>query len=236
MYAQQFDGGVGVAYTLQVNGSNIEDGDIVVSTDKGYQLSKQPYDPGISGVVTENPAVVFTVDNTNFPVLSSGNALVMVSGQNGPIKKGDFITTSDKAGVGMKANQSGYVLGAALENFNPQKKTDQKKINVSINIHYLLTTEPNTAASLMDVFRLSKLAAYESPSTVFKYVVAAVILISSFLLGFISFGRIARTGIEALGRNPLAGKIIQLGIFLNVTITVAIILAGLVLSYLVLRL
>jgi F0F1-type ATP synthase membrane subunit c/vacuolar-type H+-ATPase subunit K len=62
------------------------------------------------------------------------------------------------------------------------------------------------------------------------------VVILSFILGFISFGRIANTGVEALGRNPLAGKMIQFGIFLNVLITISIVIAGFALAYFVLRL
>jgi hypothetical protein len=83
---------------------------------------------------------------------------------------------------------------------------------------------------------LTAVATTEEPTVVFKYFLAGMILLLSFVIGFFSFGRIANTGIEALGRNPLAAKIIQLGIMLNVLITVAIIGSGLVMAYFVLRL
>jgi len=54
------------------------------------------------------------------------------------------------------------------------------------------------------------------------------------LLGFVAFGRVAGRGVEALGRNPLAARVIQLGIFLNVFITVAIIAAGILVAILIL--
>ncbi|HRN96392.1 MAG TPA: hypothetical protein PLD54_03025, partial [Candidatus Levybacteria bacterium] len=76
----------------------------------------------------------------------------------------------------------------------------------------------------------------EEPTTVFKYFLAGLIMVLAFVIGFFSFGRIANTGIEALGRNPLASRMIQLGIMLNVLITVAIIASGLVMAYFVIRL
>src|SRR5690606_13105237 len=137
--------------------------------------------------VTENPAVVFSTEEGNHAVISSGNAVVIVSGENGPIKEGDQITSSSVAGVGMKATRTGYVIGTALEDFNPTNPSDQKKIAVSINIYYFIEKPQNVSSSLLDIFNLSALATYESPSQVLKYVVAAIILIASIVLGFISF-------------------------------------------------
>jgi len=66
-------------------------------------------------------------------------------------------------------------------------------------------------------------------------VVAAFIVIISFIFGFLSFSRVAARGVEALGRNPMAKKTIQLGILLNVIITLGIIVAGLLLATAILK-
>jgi F0F1-type ATP synthase membrane subunit c/vacuolar-type H+-ATPase subunit K len=72
--------------------------------------------------------------------------------------------------------------------------------------------------------------------TVFKYFIAALIVFASFFFGFYIFGRVAGKGVEALGRNPLASKMIEMGIVMNVVITVVIILSGLGLALVILRL
>ncbi|MGI5826506.1 MAG: hypothetical protein ACOX50_03780 [Patescibacteria group bacterium] len=87
----------------------------------------------------------------------------------------------------------------------------------------------------MDILKLSSLATYEEPRTVFKYVMAALVVVLSFVLGFLSFGRVASRGIEALGRNLLAGKMIQFGIIVNVAITIAIVASGLGVALFILR-
>lgn len=74
---------------------------------------------------------------------------------------------------------------------------------------------------------------YESPSVVFKYVVAAFIIVFCVAIGFLTFSRVASNGIQAIGRNPMAGKMINLGIFLNVALTLGIIGAGIVVAYFV---
>jgi F0F1-type ATP synthase membrane subunit c/vacuolar-type H+-ATPase subunit K len=63
-----------------------------------------------------------------------------------------------------------------------------------------------------------------------------IVVLGSMILGFLSFGRAAAKGVEALGRNPAASRIIHLGIIFNVAIVVAIALAGLAVAFLILRL
>ena len=44
----------------------------------------------------------------------SGRVPVKVSTKNGDIRPGDYITTSDIPGVGMRATRAGHVIGKAL--------------------------------------------------------------------------------------------------------------------------
>lgn len=232
---QQNDTSFGVAYFVPVKDKEIKDGDIVSFTKKGYELTKTEYDPFVVGVVSLHPAVVFNVDgNNDTPIISTGNAFVNVSTVNGTIKIGDTLTTSSIKGVAMKSTKSGYVLGSANESFDSKNPNEVKKISITLNIHYI-TLNPKPVNNLFDVFNLTALATYEQPTTVFRYFLAGFIVILSFVFGFVSFGRVASRGVEALGRNPLAGRMIQFGIFLNVLITIAIIIAGLGIAYVILK-
>lgn len=229
--------GLGIAQYRAITDKNVKNGAIISFTPKGYFLSRLGYDPQIVGVVTENPAVSIneTSESGTFPVVSNGQVSVLVSTLNGAIKKGDLVTSSKVPGVGMKATASGYVVGTAQAGYDAKDPATVSLIPVSLDIHYVYT-KLKIEPKLLDILNLSTIAVYEQPTTVFKYVVAGVVVILSFILGFISFGRIANTGVEALGRNPLAGKMIQFGIFLNVLITISIIIAGFALAYFVLRL
>ena len=229
---------LGVANYVPVQGKNIKNGDIVSFTNKGYFLTSTPYDPLVIGIVALNPAVSLSIQddkNSNYPIVSSGNVELNVSSFNGNIKEGDLITSSSAKGVGMKADKSGYVIGTAIDAYSSKDKKAIGKINISLNLHYSYSTS-RTISSLKDIFNLSLLATYETPSAVFKYAVAGTIILLSFLLGVLSFGRVANTGIKALGRNPLAGKMIQFGILVNVLISIAIIIAGFGMAYLIIRL
>ena len=59
-------------------------------------------------------------------------------------------------------------------------------------------------------------------------------VIMGFGLGFIYFGRIAKAGVEAIGRNPLASRTITSGLVLHILLTIVIVGAGLGIGYLIL--
>lgn len=229
---------LGIANYVQITGKDIHDGDIISSSEKEYFLSKTPYDPLVIGIVSLKPAVSLNItssDPSSYPVVSAGNVKVNVTSMNGNIKEGDLITSSLIPGAGMKATQTGYILGRALDEFNSADKKSVGSINLALNLHYSYSSS-KTQSSLTDILNLSVLATYESPSAVFKYVVAGFVILLSFILGVVSFGRVANTGVEALGRNPLAGRMIQFGIIMNVLITLAIIAAGFGMAVLIIRL
>ncbi len=230
-------GGVGIANYLPINNSKVEDGDIIVSTPKGNFLSTTPYDNAIAGVVETHPAVAIrSKGNSNgYPVINAGTVYVKVSGINGNIKKGDFIATSSIPGTGMKLTQNGYSLGQASENITFTNKKEIKLVLIALNLHYLQLGSP-VNSSLLDILNLSKVATYEQPTRVLQYVVAAIITLSSFGIGFLIFAKAINTGIEALGRNPLAGKQIQFSIIFNILLIIVIVAAGTALGYLVIRL
>jgi len=230
-------GSSGIATYLPISSSKVEDGDIIIATDKGYSKSTTPYDSRIVGVVSTSPAISIKTNGQNkeYPVSGSGTAFTKVTGENGSIKKGDFITTSTTPGAGMKATDSGYVIGVSLDNVTFAKKSEVKLLEVTLNPH-VVQFGSQLSSSLLDIFKLSKVAAYEKPSKVLQYIVAATIVIATFGCGFLIFAKAVNTGLEALGRNPLAGRMIQLSIVFNLLLILAVIAAGTALAYLVIRL
>lgn len=229
--------GLGVAQSLSIPGKDIKDGYIISASNTGYSLSQSAYDSGMVGVVTDNPALLVRVKNKEsvYPVSSSGTVSVFVTAENNPIKKDDLITSSEKPGIGMKAAETGFVLGTALEDFQPAN-SEIGKIKVALNPRYVVSAKSagKISKSLKDAFSLSTIAALERPSDVFKYVFAGGLILVSIVLGVLIFGRSAGLGIEALGRNPRASVKITTGIIINVFITVAIIIGGLGATYFIL--
>lgn len=186
-------------------------GEIISFQDGKYVKSKKPYDENIVGVVgeKEKTLIIFGKQTPNsVPVIFSGIALVKVDGKKEKIKKGDFISSSEKPGVGQKATQSGIVLGKALAD------TDKEEIiPVEISIGYLSLESfgPKTFwQNLAKQFQIP-----ENFPKFLKFLFATIFGGTSFVLGFLFFVKALNEGIVALGRNPLAKKSIQLAIALN---------------------
>ena len=223
----------GIAISIKIPDQEVKDGDIISSSDKGYVLTTIAYDPAIYGVVSLKPAVSFESpgEPQTYPVICSGKVYVRVSNSNGPIVEGDFLTSSATPGVGQKATEGGFVLGTAIESYN---NSQVGKILVTLKPQYNVAVSASRGINLFKNIRQAAASPFLSPLTSMRYLLAVLVTAISFGLGFLFYGRIAKTGIEALGRNPLASRAISLSIIFNVLLTAIIILAGLFLAYLIL--
>ena len=122
-------GGADVAEYFPTNDATLEPGDLVSVGDTDGGLVKKTvleYDQNLLGVVTTAPGVRLGVDITGGtadkqPIALAGRVPVKVSLENGPIHKGDRITSSSVAGIGMKATDQGRVVAVALEDFVPDR-------------------------------------------------------------------------------------------------------------------
>ena len=231
--AQGLTSGIAVSEPVDPDVGKV--GNIISFVDGDFVLSKKAYDEKIYGVIAEKP--VASVEDTELSVsklvISNGAAYVIVSNKNGDIKVGDFITSSDIPGVGQKASTSGYVLGFALENFVNASNDSQKSMLVSVAIRNQFI-ESNVKVNLIEALRSGLQAPFLTPVASLRYILAALIVVGSFIVGFSSFGRTSGSGIEALGRNPLAKKTIQATIIFNFILTSIIMLIGLTLAYFIL--
>ncbi|NRH21421.1 hypothetical protein HOO68_05230, partial [Candidatus Gracilibacteria bacterium] len=112
--------GADVAEVYYTNDQDTTEGNIVSLNGEGVsQVSKStiPYDSHALGIISTKPGLTLgEADGTGKPVIVglSGRVPVKVSTKNGDIKPGDYITTSDIPGVGMKATEAGRVIGKAL--------------------------------------------------------------------------------------------------------------------------
>lgn len=110
----------------------------IVSIDESdiakVKLADKKYDKNMLGVVSLSPHTVLgTETDKTVKVGLVGRVPVLVSGENGPIAKGDRITSSSVAGVGMKARRPGYIIGYALEDFNGNDASTTGYILVKLN-------------------------------------------------------------------------------------------------------
>lgn len=233
IYAQSKS--VGTAVSILIIDKNVKDGNIIVATPKGYGLTATAYDSNMYGVYTESPAIFLqnTADTATKPVTTSGKANVLVSSVNGNIKKNDFITTSTIKGVGEKATRNGMVLGTALQDYSSSNQKATGKILVAINPHFNASFA-DTRTNVLEVLRNASDPTTLTQATSLRYVLAAGIVLISFGIGFVYFGRVTSSGVEALGRNPLASRMIQFSLILNLALMVIIIIVGLGIGYMIL--
>jgi hypothetical protein len=233
IYAQNVS--AGTATSVLITDKNVQNGNIIVTTSNGYKLSSIAYDTNMYGVYTQSPAIYLqnTTDSQSQPVVTSGKTNVLVSSIGGNIKKNDLITTSTIPGVGQKATRNGMVLGTALEDYSNSNQKTSGEILAAINPHYNASFT-DTKTNILEVLRNASDLTTLGQLTSLRYVLAAGIALLSFGIGFIYFGRVTSSGVEALGRNPLASRTIQLNLILNLAFMVIIIVAGLTIGYLIL--
>ncbi|MCL4353977.1 hypothetical protein M1349_00710 [Patescibacteria group bacterium] len=231
------DSSSGIAISIPIQGENIQDGDIISSKDGKYVLSNEPYDSNVYGVVALNPAIAFTLSSGSKtkPVITAGDVFIRVSTANGGIKQGDGLTTSTIPGVAQKADKTGFIIGTALDDYSEKDTKKIGRILVSLSPRYNTDNLGGSVkTNLIDTLRNAPQAMTLSPLVSLRYVLAAIIAILSFVLGFVYFGKVAMNGVEALGRNPLAGKLIQFSVVLNLILTMVIVGVGLIIAYLIL--
>lgn len=234
VYAQ--DQITGVAIPAPISGNTVQDGQLICSNAQGYDLCNIEYATTIYGVVSLTPAVqLATQVQGYYPVVSHGLTRVNVTSKNGNIKAGDFITTSTSSGVGEKATRNGYVLGIALEDFTPAAGSDTGKILVSVDPRATLEIS-DTKQNLLQIIREGLSSAVLTPLATIRYLFAGLAVILSLVIGFIYFGRVAKAGVEAIGRNPLSSRTIQAGVILHIGLTIVIVVIGLGIAYLILTL
>mgnify|MGYP001613961752 CR=1 FL=1 len=225
----------GFAISIPTKEEDLAKGDIICSYDTGFTKCKSQYDPAMYGVIVEEVSVALEdsdLENSRL-ALTSGIATVRVSTFAGNIEEGNFVTSSENPGVGIKAERNGYVLGTALESYSSNDNTSVGNIQVALNIHPAAGLS-SQGSNLLQFIRKGIAIPLFEPLESLRYLLAVLMVLISFTLGMIYFGRSSRAGIEAIGRNPLAKRVIQFTVLMNIVLTIVIVLVGLGIAYLIL--
>lgn len=227
----------GIAIPIELADELDINGNVLCSNIEGFIGCNAPYDPSVYGIVTTEPSVALEIDSAEAEgtslAISTGIAKVRVSSVNGNIAEGDFVTTSEISGVAQRADKNGYVIGTALEVYESDNPEEIGEVLVALNIHPAAGLT-GARSDLITALRRGLRAPISNPLDSLRYFLAALIVLMSFGLGFIYFGRVGKTGVEAIGRNPLASKMIQMSVIIHVVVTIVIIFVGLLLAYLIL--
>lgn len=249
VFAQTTSQPTDITLTYIIKDEKAQEGDILVTTSDGLQRANKGFDNKMFGVVQQQPLVVYrTGESGSKPVIRSGIAVVNITTLNGPIKYGDYITTSSIEGKGQKASESGYVLGTALADFDgtqaeqidgPNGKVSLGKVQVAVRVEYAELTNPRFAGRLFGFVGQSFLENVRDPKqlgTVVRYIAAGLVLLLTFTFGFLTFSRTIAKSVEALGRNPLAKSSIQLSMAINIVLLTVTAIVGIIASVLIVKL
>src|SRR5215469_14527965 len=80
---------LGIATLVPTTVKNVKDGSVLSNSPNGAILANTPYDPQVLGIVSRDAAIAISTNNTTntVPVISNGTVYVLVSSQQGNIKK-----------------------------------------------------------------------------------------------------------------------------------------------------
>lgn len=209
------------------------------------------------GVVipADNAKIVLTSETAKQKqvlVSNSGPMSVLVSNQNGPVKAGDYLSVSAVAGVAMKADDTQkFVIGRATSDFNGSagiignlklKDTLGKESNVSIGrvkVDLKISSNPlyQKTASFVPAFaaKIAEGVADKPVSVARIYLGMAILAVTACITSIVMYSGI-RSGMIAVGRNPLSKKSIMKSLFQTVIAGLTIFIAGVFAVYLLLKL
>jgi hypothetical protein len=205
-------------------------------------------------VVSSNDAPISLSDPTkkqNF-IAVFGKYDVLVSAQNGAIKAGDYITISSVEGVGMKATKDdAIILGKAIGAFNGKNDAEStvaltdnlggkqevgvKRLAVDITVSRNPNFAGDSSAGVPQFLSKAAQIVSKKPVTALRiYACLGVLALSLAVSGAIIFSGV-RTGMTAVGRNPLAKGSILKNLITVTLMALIIVIIGIIAVYLLLR-
>ncbi len=231
----QEEGGFTIATTYEIS-EEAQNGDLVsFSPDKkGLVLSREAYDKRLFAVVATNPQIVYRTGEGTKPLVRDGIANINATTINGDINAGDYVTSSPVPGKAQKATSStGHILGIAVSELHEGggeqiehegQKVTAGKIRVALAIGpvspaLFLLKSSSGAVGALDQIGNALMQTFQEPGSGFvimRYVLAAAVVLLAITISFRNFGRNITRGIDALGRNPLARREIELMIIFNI--------------------
>jgi hypothetical protein len=206
----------------------------------------------VHGVVvgSGDSSFILAEENQKVYVASAGKFDVLVSNQNGAIAPGDFVSVSQVTGIAMKTD--GYqetVIGKALDGFDGTTKLSEVTIKdaigaeqkiaigrISVDLSIMRNPILKSTASLPSYLKdASEFIAGKPVNPVRVYLSLAIMVIAGAVSGSLIYSGI-RSGMIAIGRNPLSKKSIVRGIIQVVIVGLIIFLVGVFGVYLLLKL
>lgn len=196
------------------------------------------------GVVDKNPLVSISQQgNQDAEVVLNGSTNVLVSDINGQVKTGDKVTVSPIAGVGMRANVDGQVVGTAQTDFKPSgtrsvKDRDGKSHTVQlgyVSVQIGIASYQAPGSNFLPPFIQNAANSIAGrPVSLIRVLICSLLLILGFTSVIILVYTSVRSAMTSIGRNPLAAKAIRRGMVQIAIVSLIVVGGTLLASYLIL--
>lgn len=200
-------------------------------------------------VINKNDSpVTLSSEGDQVYVANSGTREVIVSNENGEIKKGDYISISSSAGIGMKAkDDQSMVVGRAAADFTTQSgglgsiNANSKNLTVTrLPVDIVIGKNPLQKSPANDnvptfLAKTSRGIAGKDVSMPRVYMAFVLMVTTTLIAGSLLYGAV-RGSLIAIGRNPLSKKMIVRNMIQVVIISLIIFVIGTFTVYLILRL
>jgi hypothetical protein len=184
----------------------------------------------------------------NTEVVSSGNAVVLVSDINGSINQGDSLTASPIAGVAMKATAPGKIIGTANVGFSAAQATDHQQVTdkdgktTTVNIGSIAanvalgnyqnqpTLNGNGIISAVQAVATSTTGKNISAA---RALLALMVLLVAVVISILILYTSVAGSIRSIGRNPLSRHTILQSLIQVIIAVVVIMMCGFSIVYLI---
>lgn len=200
------------------------------------------------GVVGNRPLIAIDSGGQRVQVVVTGLAPVLVSDINGDVKTGDYITASPIKGVGMKATGAGLVVGTAQGNLRQASTTPHSVkdktgkaqtvkiglIQAQINVRYFAARQDKLKPLLPSfLLTLGSTIAGKDVSGL-RVIVGLLVLLLGFLTVAVMMQAAIRSGIIAIGRNPMAHTDLRRSLIDVAVTALSILVLSILLIYIIL--
>lgn len=201
----------------------------------------------------DNSSLGESVAAGQIPVATGGATDTLVSDLEGDIRVGDRITASAVSGVGAKATASARIVGVAQGSFDArtagaitttitESNSHKKDIHVGripvlVNVTYYTASQSPSTAKSGNPSALEKAANALAGKTVslFALAFAGLVLFVAIVAAAVILYGSTRGSIVAVGRNPLARKLIATSLFEAMGAGVVILVAGIAGAFVILK-
>lgn len=245
VYAQ---GELSVATAQPIANEQYSFGDVVSFDGASGQfvLADEVGDPDMFGVLVQQPLFVYQGGGDGVPIVREGQVSVNATTINGPIERGDAVTSSLVPGKAQRADEStSAVLGTALTPLSEAdgaatttaggQQVTAGTVTVLLNVGSS-AAEGGAGSGAQQQNDLTSGISEATILNIIQYVVAAVIALGSVYIAFRNFMPSIRHGITSVGRNPRAKSSIQTMVLFNIVLIIVISGAGLFIAFLIISL